>query len=313
MEKESRIYIAGHNGLVGSAIVQTLHDRGFHNLVLYTHGEADLTVQSEVDELFKVNEPEYVFLASAKVGGLKSNMSSPGEFIRDNLLIQLHVMEAARIYRVKKLLFLGSSCIYPRECFQPIKEEYLMTSSLEPTNSAYALAKIAGIEICKSYRKQWGCNFISAMPPNLYGKYDNFNLKNSHVMAAIIRKFHEAKVNKVEAVELWGDGTPQREFLHVDDLAEALLFLMDNYDEAEHINVGTGEDIPIRLLAPMIKAIVGYEGKILWDVSMPNGTPKKLLDVHRINELGWHHKISLEEGIRKTYEWFVDNYEGIKK
>ncbi len=315
MKKASKIYIAGHTGLVGSAIVRALKERGFYRLVVHEHHDRvnDLTIQSAVDRIFKNDRPEYVFLAAAKVGGLGSNMASPGEFLRDNLLIQTNVIEAARVFGVKKLLFLGSSCIYPRECLQPIKEEYFMTSPLEPTNRAYALAKIAGIGMCEAYRKQWGCNFISVMPTNLYGENDNFNLKDSHVIPGMIRKFHDAKnQNKVE-VKLWGDGTPKREFLYVEDLAEALLFLMDNYDEAEHINIGTGRDISISDLASMIKDIVGYKGEIQWDTSAANGTPRKLLDVFKINKVGWWYKTSLEEGVKKTYQWFVDNYENARK
>ena len=313
MEKSSKIYVAGHAGLVGSAIVQALEKEGFCNLIVYPHENNDLTIRSVVDRIFNADNPEYVFLAAAKVGGLGANMTFPGEFIRDNLLIQLNIMEAARLLGVKKLLFLGSSCIYPKECPQPIKEEYLMTSVLEPTNIAYAIAKIAGIEMCKAYRKQWGCNFISVMPSNLYGENDNFNLENSHVLSAMIRKFHDAKIIGTKEVRLWGDGTPKREFLYVDDLATALLFLMNNYNSADHINVGTGDDISIGNLASMIKNIVGYEGEIIWDTSVPNGTPRKLLDISKLNEIGWKHKISLEEGVRKTYSWFVDNYKTIRK
>lgn len=313
MKKTSTIYVAGHTGLVGSAIVRALKKKGYNNIIEYPHNNNDLMVQSVVERIFNENKPEYVFLAAAKVGGINANMLYPGEFIRDNLLIQINVMEAARLSGVKKLLFLGSSCIYPKFAKQPVKEEYLMTGSLETSNIGYATAKIAGIEMCKSYRKQWGCNFISVMPCNLYGENDNFSFEDSHVLPAMIRKFHEAKVNSVHSVTLWGSGTVKREFLYIDDFADVLIFLMHNYNDPNLINVGAGEDISIKELAEIIKKIVGFTGKINWDTSMPDGTSKKLLDVSKINDLGWCNKASFENRIGKTYNWFKANYETIRK
>lgn len=313
MKKTSKIYVAGHTGLVGSAIVRALKKKGYNNIIEYPHNNNDLMVQSVVERIFNENKPEYVFLAAAKVGGINANMLYPGEFIRDNLLIQINVMEAARLSGVKKLLFLGSSCIYPKFAKQPVKEEYLMTGSLETSNIGYATAKIAGIEMCKSYRKQWGCNFISVMPCNLYGENDNFSFEDSHVLPAMIRKFHEAKVNSVHSVTLWGSGTVKREFLYIDDFADVLIFLMHNYNDPNLINVGAGEDISIKELAEIIKKIVGFTGKINWDTSMPDGTSKKLLDVSKINDLGWCNKASFENRIGKTYNWFKANYETIRK
>jgi len=313
MRKTSKIYVAGHNGLVGSAIVRKLKDEGHKNIVTFDHSELDLTNKTEVEAVFRVCKPRYVFLAAAKVGGIHANNVEPGEYFYENIMIQTNVMEAARKFGIRKLLFLGSSCIYPKLAEQPIKEEYLMTGFLEPTNSAYATAKIAGIEMCKSYRKQYGSNFISVMPTNLYGPNDNFNIPGSHVLPAFIRRFHEAKINGIPAVEIWGDGTPLREFLYVDDLANALYTLMIEYDLPQHINVGAGYDVPIKFLAKMIKDIVGYEGEIVYNREYPNGTPKKLLDSSKINELGWKPKISLDEGIKLTYQWFQENYENIRK
>lgn len=313
MRKTSKIYVAGHNGLVGSAIVRKLQEERHRNILTFSHDELDLTNKCDTEAMFRLYRPSYVFLAAAKVGGIHANNTQSGEYFYQNVMIQTNVMEAARKYGTKKLLFLGSSCIYPKECPQPIKEEYLMTAPLEITNSGYATAKIAGIEMCKSYRRQWGCNFISAMPCNLYGQGDNFDLLKSHVLPALIRKFHDAKTNGIPQVEVWGDGTPLREFLHVDDLVEALLVLMEKYNSPQHINVGAGYDVPIKFLAKMIADIVGYEGEIQYNREYPNGTPKKLLDSSKIRELGWEPKISLEDGIKSTYKWFVENYDNIRK
>jgi len=312
MRKTSKIYVAGHNGLVGSAIIRKLKDNGHKNIMTFSHDELDLTDKNATETMFRLYKPSYVFMAAAKVGGIHANNTQSGEFFYQNIMIQTNVIEAARKYGTKKLLFLGSSCIYPKECPQPIKEEYLMTAPLEITNSGYATAKIAGIEMCKSYRRQWGCNFISVMPCNLYGVGDNFSLMNSHVLPALIRKFHEAKLNGIPQVEVWGDGTPKREFLYVDDLAEALVFLMHNYNEPGHINVGAGYDVPISFLVKMIKDIVGYKGEIVWNKSYPNGTMQKLMDSSKIKELGWEPKIDLEQGIKETYKWFVENYNNIR-
>lgn len=313
MRKTSKIYVAGHNGLVGSAIVRALKESGHKNIMMFPHSELDLSNKRETELAFRLLKPSYVFLSAAKVGGIYSNNTLSGEYFYENIMIQSNVIEAARKSGVKKLLFLGSSCIYPRDCPQPIKEEYLMTAPLEQTNSAYATAKIAGIEMCRAYRKQYGCNFISVMPTNLYGINDNFSLIGSHVLPAMIRKFYEAKMNGIGTVELWGDGTPKREFLHVDDLAQALIFIMENYNDPMHINVGAGEDVPIKFLAKMIADIIGYKGEIFWNLEYPNGTPRKLMDSSRINELGWSPKISIEKGIKDTYEWFIENYETIRK
>lgn len=313
MRKTSKIYVAGHNGLVGSAILRKLKDDGHKNVIHFSHEELDLTNKEATETMFRLYKPSYVFLAAAKVGGIHANNTQSGEYFYQNIMIQTNVMEAARKYGTKKLLFLGSSCIYPKECPQPIKEEYLMTAPLEITNSGYATAKIAGIEMCKSYRRQWGCNFISAMPCNLYGQGDNFDLLKSHVLPALIRKFHEAKTNGIPQVEVWGDGTPKREFMHVDDVADALVFLMHNYNEPGHINVGTGYDVPISFLVKMIKDIVGYKGEVVWNKSYPNGTMQKLMDNSKIKELGWEPSIDLEKGIKETYKWFVDNYNNIRK
>lgn len=313
MKKTSKIYVAGHNGLVGSAIVKKLKENGHRNIITFSHSELDLTNKGDTEAMFRLYKPTYVFLAAAKVGGIYANNSASGEFFYDNISIQTNVMEAARKSGAKKLLFLGSSCIYPRECPQPIKEEYLMSAPLEQTNSAYAIAKIAGIEMCKAYRKQYGSNFISVMPTNLYGPNDNFALMGSHVLPAMIRKFHDAKTSGIKMVELWGDGTPRREFLHVDDLASALILLMEEYNSPVHINVGAGQDVPIKFLAKMIADIVGYDGEIFWNMEYPNGTPQKLLDSSKIKELGWTPKISLDKGVQDTYKWFIDNYKDLRK
>ena len=314
MDQNSKIYVAGHRGLVGSAITRALQDRGYSSLVLRSRQELDLTKQAAVEQFFATEQPEYVFLAAAKVGGIHANDTYPADFIRDNLSIQNNVIEAAYKYGCKKLLFLGSSCIYPKLCPQPIKEEYLLTGSLEPTNEWYALAKIAGIKMCQAYRKQYGFNAISAMPTNLYGPEDNFHPENSHVLPALIRRFHEAKLNQVPSVQIWGTGSAKREFLYVDDLADGLLCLMDRYtadpqDQYSHVNIGCGEDLSIMSLAKLIAEIVGFEGQILTDPSKPDGTPRKLLDVSKINALGWRAQTPLTKGIQQTYQSFLKQYE----
>lgn len=302
MDSNSRVYVAGNTGLVGSAIVRMLHMKGYTNILSTPSSHFDLRRQDDVERFFKNNEPEYVYLAAAKVGGIGANSNYPGHFIYDNLMIQSNIIHAARKFGVKKLLFLGSSCIYPKMCDQPIKEEYLMTGPLEPTNDAYAIAKIAGIKMCQAYRQQYGLNAISLMPTNLYGPNDNFDLENAHVLPTLIRKFHEAKTD----VTLWGDGSPMREFLHVDDLAEACFVCMRDYNDPEPINVGTGTDVTIRELASSISNVVGFKGNMHWDADKPNGTPRKVLDVSKIKSLGWEPKISLEDGIKSTYEWYLD-------
>lgn len=307
MKKNSKIYVAGHRGLVGSAIVRNLEERGFTNIIGKTHKELDLTRQDEVEKFFEAEKPEYVFLAAAKVGGIQANNTTPAEFIYDNLMIETNIINSAYKNKVKKLLFLGSSCIYPKFAEQPIKEEYLLTGELEPTNEAYAIAKITGIELCKFYRRQYGCDFISAMPTNLYGINDNFDLETSHVLPALIRKFHEAKINNAEEVVMWGTGKPLREFMYVDDLADALVHLMLNYSAEIHINMGTGKDLTIGELAEIVKEVVGYKGKIVNDLSKPDGTPRKLLDVSRLESTGWKYKTELKEGIEKVYEWYLEN------
>ena len=307
MEKNSKIYVAGHRGLVGSAIVRNLEERGFTNIIGKTHKELDLTRQDEVERFFETEKPEYVFLAAAKVGGIQANNTTPAEFIYDNLMIETNIINSAYKNKVKKLLFLGSSCIYPKFAEQPIKEEYLLTGELEPTNEAYAIAKITGIELCKFYRRQYGCDFISAMPTNLYGINDNFDLETSHVLPALIRKFHEAKINNTEEVVMWGTGKPLREFMYVDDLADALVHLMLNYSDEIHVNMGTGKDLTIGELAEIVKEVVGYKGKIVNDLSKPDGTPRKLLDVSRLESTGWKYKTELKEGIEKVYKWYLEN------
>ena len=313
MKKTSKILVLGHNGLVGSAIVRKLKEQGHRNILTFSHNELDLTNKEATETMFRLYKPSYVFLSAAKVGGIYANNSQSGEYFYENIMIQCNVLEAARKAGVKKLLFLGSSCIYPKDCPQPIKEEYLMSAPLEQTNSGYATAKIAGIEMCKVYRKQYGSNFISVMPTNLYGPNDNFALMGSHVLPAMIRKFHDAKLAGIKMVELWGDGTPKREFLHVDDLAEALILLMEEYNSPVHINVGAGEDVPIKFLAKMIADIVGYTGEIYWNLEYPNGTMRKLLDSSKIRELGWEPKIPLAKGVQDTYKWFIDNYDTLRK
>lgn len=306
MNKDSKIYVAG-TGLVGSAIIRNLKGNGYKNIITRTHKELDLTNQFEVDLFFKIEQPEYVFLAAAKVGGIGANSNFPVEFIMENIQIETNVIKYSYENNVKKLLMLGSSCIFPRNCPQPIKEEYLLTGELELTNEPYAIAKIAGIKMCQAYSKQYGCNFISVMPTNLYGQNDNFDLQNSHVLPALIRKIHEAKYNNKEYVEIWGTGTPLREFLHVDDLADACIFLMNNYNNSEIVNIGTGKEISIKDLAELIKQIVGYQGEIHFDSTKPDGTPRKLLDVSRLSSLGWKYKFELEDGIRQTYDWYLKN------
>ena len=307
MDLNSKIYVAGHRGLVGSAILRNLEKRGFTNIIIKTHSELDLKDEVEVEKFFKEERPEYVFLAAAKVGGIGANSTYPANFIYDNLEIQDNVIHCAHKYSVKKLLFLGSSCIYPKLCPQPIKEKYLLSGYLEETNEAYALAKISGLKMCQFYKRQYGDNFISCMPTNLYGPNDNFDLKNSHVMPALIRKFHEAKINNASSVEVWGTGKPLREFLHVDDMADACVFLMENYEGEEHVNIGTGKEVSIKELTNLIKDVVCYKGKIVFNTDKPDGTPRKLLDVTKLHNLGWTHKVELEDGIRSVYAWYNEN------
>ncbi|MCU0416473.1 MAG: GDP-L-fucose synthase [Cytophagaceae bacterium] len=302
MNKNSKIFIAGHRGMVGSAIVRKLQIGGYTNLIFRTSKELDLRQQIAVNDFFSEEKPEYVFLAAAKVGGIQANNSYRAEFLYDNLILQTNVIHAAYKYGVKKLLFLGSSCIYPKLAPQPLTEDSLLTGLLEPTNEPYAIAKIAGIKMCESYRDQYGANFISAMPTNLYGPNDNYDLDNSHVLPALLRKVHEAKLNQAPEVVVWGTGSPLREFLHVDDLAEACLFLMQSYNEKGFVNVGSGIDVSIKELALLIKKIVGYNGELTFDTSKPDGTPRKLMDVTKLKNLGWTYKISLEEGIRSVYQ-----------
>jgi GDP-L-fucose synthase len=305
MNLKSRIYVAGHRGMVGSAIVRKLKELGYINILFKSRKELDLTNQFQVNHFFHFERPEYVFLCAAKVGGIKANNEMKGDFIYENIMIQSNIIKASFDNKVKKLLFLGSSCIYPKFSQQPIKEEYLLTGLLEPTNDAYAIAKIAGIKMCQSFNQQWGTNYISVMPTNLYGINDNYDLNNSHVLPALIRKFHEAKLKNKSEVEIWGTGTPKREFLYVDDLADACHHLMLNYNGSEIVNIGTGQDVTIAELAVGIKNIVGFEGKIYFNPKMPDGTPRKLLDVSKLKDLGWEYKTSLIDGIKKTYEDYV--------
>jgi GDP-L-fucose synthase len=313
MNKSDKIYIAGHRGLVGSAIIRNLKKNGFDNLLLRTSKELNLTNQIEVNQFFENEKPDYVFLAAAKVGGILANDTYPADFIRDNLLIQTNVIDAAYRNNSKKLLFLGSSCIYPKFAPQPMKEEHLLTGELEPTNESYAIAKIAGIKMCQAYKKQYGFNAISLMPTNLYGPGDNFNLENSHVMPALIRKFHDAKIKGFDEVEVWGTGNPKREFLHVDDMADASVYLMNNYDGMQFINVGVGEDVSIKELAEIVKEAVGFEGELKFDISKPDGTPRKLLDVSRLNDAGWKDTIALKDGVSAAYTWFLDNIDDFRQ
>lgn len=309
LDRSKKIYVAGHRGLVGSALVRKLEKEGFTNIITRTHTELDLTRQAEVEDFFEKEKPDYVILAAAKVGGIYANDTYPADFIMKNLQIECNVIDAAYKNEVKKLLFLGSSCIYPKECPQPIKEEYLLSDYLEKTNEAYALAKIAGLKMCAYYNKQYGTNYISVMPCNLYGINDNFSLENSHVLPALIRKFHEAKIKGEPAVTIWGSGKPLREFLNVDDLADACLFLMDHYEGDDFFNVGYGEEVTIMELALLIKKVVGFEGELIMDASKPDGTMRKLTDISRIKALGWEPKITLEAGVEETYQWFRDKYE----
>jgi GDP-L-fucose synthase len=305
MRTDSRVFAAGHRGLVGSAICRRLDQLGYEGVLTATRDQLDLRDQAAVNYWFRANRPEYVFLVAGTVGGIMANSTRPAEFIYDNMMIHATVVHSAHLFGAKKLLYLGSSCIYPRHATQPMKEEELLTGPLEPTNEAYAIAKIAGIKLCQSYRKQYGSDFISAMPTNLYGPNDNFDLTSSHVLPAMIRKFHDAREEGRTEVVVWGTGSPRREFLHVDDLADACVFLMQHYDEAAHINVGTGEDVSIKELAEMVRRIVHPDAKIVWDTTKPDGSPRKLLDVSRLHALGWRHRIALGEGIESTYQWFL--------
>lgn len=309
MDKNAKIYVAGHRGLVGSALIRKLKKAGYNNLVYMNSIELDLRKKDAVDEFFRQEHPDYVFLAAAKVGGIVANNEYPADFIRDNLLIQTNVIDAAYRNNVEKLLFLGSTCIYPKLASQPLKEEYLLTGELEPTNEPYALAKIAGIKMCESYNRQYGTKFISVMPTNLYGENDNFDLHSSHVLPALLRKFHEAKKNNSPFVEMWGTGAPRREFLYSDDLADACVFLMQNYEKNEIVNIGFGKDITIKELGEKIKEIVGYKGEIHFNTTKPDGTPRKLVDTTKINSLGWKASTNLESGLKKTYKWFLENKE----
>lgn len=312
MKKTDKIYVAGHRGLVGSAIVRNLKEKGYTNIIGRTHKELDLTNQVMVREFFETERPDIVVLAAAKVGGINANNTVPAEFAYENLQIQCNVIDCCHKYKVKKLLFLGSTCIYPKMAPQPIPEDALLTGPLEETNEAYAIAKIAGLEMCKFYKRQYGDDFISCMPTNLYGPHDNYDLEGSHVMPAMIRKFHEAKVNNAPAVELWGTGTPLREFLYVDDMADACVFLLENYSGEQHVNIGTGKEITIKELAETVKEAVGYEGEIIWNEDMPDGTPRKLTNVDKLHDLGWTHKVELEEGVKLAYQWFKENVDSAR-
>jgi len=307
LSPDSRIFVAGHRGLVGSAILRRLEAEGFRSVLVATREQLDLRDQAAVNYWFRANRPEHVFLVAGTVGGILANSTRPAEFIYDNMMIHATVVHAAHLFGVRKLLYLGSSCIYPRESPQPMREEHLLTGALEGTNEPYAIAKIAGIKLCQAYRRQYGSDFISSMPTNLYGPNDNFDLASSHVLPAMIRKFHDAKVEGRPEVTIWGTGTPRREFLHVDDLADACVFLMERYDEAPHINVGTGEDLSIRELAELVRSIVYPEATLTFDTNKPDGMPRKLLDVSRLHALGWRHRIPLTDGIRSTYQWFIAN------
>jgi GDP-L-fucose synthase len=310
---DSRVFVAGHRGLVGSAVLRRLDTEGFRHVLVATREQLDLRDQAAVTYWFRANRPEYVFLVAGTVGGILANSTRPAEFIYDNMMIHATVVHAAHLFGAKKLLYLGSSCIYPRDSPQPMREEHLLTGPLEPTNEWYAIAKISGIKLCQAYRKQYGSDFISAMPTNLYGPNDNFDLASSHVLPAMIRKFHDAKVEGRSEVTIWGTGTPRREFLHVDDLAVASVFLMRNYSDATHVNVGTGEDLTIRALADMVREIVHSKAVIVHDTSKPDGTPRKLLDVSRLHGLGWRHRIALREGIASSYDWFLQHYTGSRQ
>ena len=307
-----KIYVAGHRGLVGSAIVRSLKAKGYNNIISRTHKELDLTNQAAVQAFFEEERPDVVVLAAAKVGGIHANNTYPAEFAYENMQIQCNVIKCCHDYKVKKLLFLGSTCIYPKMAEQPIVEDALLTGALEPTNEAYAIAKIAGLEMCKFFKRQYGDNFISCMPTNLYGPNDNYDLNGSHVMPAMIRKFHDAKISGTKTVELWGTGTPLREFLYVDDMADACVFLLEEYDGEQHVNIGTGVEISIKELAESVKAAVGYEGDIVWNTDMPDGTPRKLTNVEKLHKLGFKHKVELKEGIELSYKWFCENVENAR-
>ncbi|NLG06342.1 MAG: GDP-L-fucose synthase [Candidatus Pacebacteria bacterium] len=313
MKKTSKIYVAGHKGLVGSAIIRNLKSKGYSKIITKSRLELDLLNQAAVDNFFATERPEYVFLAAAKVGGIMANSNFKADFIYENIQLQTNIIYAAYKYASKKLLFLGSSCVYPKLSPQPIKEEYLLTGPLEPSNDAYAIAKIAGIAMCQSFRDQYQANFIAVMPTNLYGPNDNYSLTSSHVLPAMIRKFHEAKISGQIPVTLWGTGSAKREFLHVDDLADALVYLMKNYNDREIINIGTGKDLTIMELAEIIQKVVGHKGKIIWDKSKPDGTPRKLLDVSKLHDLGWKHSIDLLSGIKASYSWFIKNKHSLKE
>jgi GDP-L-fucose synthase len=308
MPPEARVFVAGHGGLVGSAVVRRLEQERFSRVLAATREQLDLRDQAAVNYWFRANRPEYVFLVAGTVGGILANSTRPAEFIYDNMMIHATVVHAAHLFPVKRLLYLGSSCIYPREARQPMKEEDLLSGLLEPTNEPYAVAKIAGIKLCQAYRKQYGCDFISAMPTNLYGPNDNFDLASSHVLPALVRKFHDAKVEGRNEVPIWGSGSPRREFLHVDDLADACVYLMRRYDAAEHVNVGTGEDLTIRELAELVREIVHPQAQLVFDATKPDGAPRKLLDVSRLHALGWRHRIALRDGIASSYRWFLENH-----
>ena len=321
MEKNAKIYIAGHRGLVGSALVRNLQSKGYTNLIIRTHEQLDLTRQAAVEEFFATEKPEYVFLSAAKVGGIMANNTQPAEFIYINLQIQNNIIHSSYLNGVKKLLFLGSSCIYPKFAEQPMKEECLLTGLLEPTNEPYGMAKISGIKMCQSYNRQYGTNFIAVMPTNLYGPEDNFELNGSHVLPALIRKFHEAKINGASEVTAWGTGSPKREFLYVDDMADGCVFMMESYNPTKEenekgpifMNLGTGVDVTIKELTEMVKQVTGFTGEVVWDTTKPDGTPRKLLDMSRLHALGWHHKVDLEEGVKMSYQWFLDHYDQAKK
>ena len=307
MEKKDKIYVAGHRGLVGSAIVRSLKRQGYENIIVRTHKELELTDQAAVRAFFEEEQPEIVVLAAAKVGGINANNTAPADFAYDNMQMQCNVIKCSHDYHVKKLLFLGSTCIYPRMAPQPIPESALLTGPLEETNEAYAIAKIAGLEMCRFFKRQYGDDFISCMPTNLYGPFDNYDLSGSHVMPAMIRKFHEAKISGAPSVELWGTGNPLREFLYVDDMADACVYLLEHYSGDQPVNIGTGRELTIRQLAELVKRTVGYEGEIVWNNNMPDGTPRKLTDVSKLHEIGWMHKTELEEGVKLAYDWFREN------
>ncbi|MEL6763046.1 MAG: GDP-L-fucose synthase [Cyanobacteria bacterium J06607_6] len=312
MDSQAKVFVAGHNGLVGGAVVRALKQQGYSNLIVRSSRELDLRQQQAVEDFFATEKPEYVFLAAAKVGGIQANNIYRGEFLYDNLMIESNIIHSAYRHQVQKLLFLGSSCIYPKLCAQPMREDYLLTGALEPTNEPYAIAKIAGLKLCENYCRQYGVNFISAMPTNLYGVNDNFDLNNSHVLPALMRKFHEAKVSQASTVTVWGTGEPLREFLYVDDLADALIYLMKTYNDVDFVNVGTGQEISIKELALTIQAVVGFEGELVFDTSKPNGTPRKLLDVAGLNSLGWQAQTDLKTGIEKTYAWYLENVDTLR-